>query len=157
MNRNEHNLMNTVPLTRQTTKPMNNIPLLTTNAQPTPVTENCPWVRQRHLPRQFAEIETKIRQQEQVKLSESGKQLRTQLEAEHAAELTRQRQLGEQQLEKAVQSKLKEMDAERQKLYSDQVAAIQKDRDELFSKFNPTSVARRRVCNQRSRIWSERL
>jgi len=127
------------------------------NVQPPTPYEHCPWCHSAISHSQFEEIETKIRQQEQVKLSESGKQLRTQLEAEHAAELTRQRQLGEQQLEKAVQSKLKEMDAERQKLYSDQVAAIQKDRDELFSKFNPTSVARRRVCNQRSRIWSERL
>ena len=97
-------------------------------------TDNCPWCGGAISRKRFDAIAAKIRQQEQVSLAESAKQLRSQLETEHAAELTRQRQLSEQLLEATLQAKLKEIDAERQKLYADQVGAMCKDRDELVLK-----------------------
>ena len=104
------------------------------NVQPPTPYEHCPWCHSAISHSQFEEIETKIRQQEQVKLADSAKEVRAQLEAQHAAELTRQRQQNEQQLETVVQAKLKALDTERQKMHSDQVAAIQKDRDESILK-----------------------
>ncbi len=77
--------------------------LKTSDAPPTP-SGHCPWCGNAVSHRRFAEIETKIRQQEQVKLAESAKQLRVLLEAEHAAELTRQRQLSEEQAQRTLAS-----------------------------------------------------
>jgi hypothetical protein len=111
---------------------MNNMQMSTTTMPN--LTERCPWCDSAISHSRFAEIEVKIRQQEQSKLAESSKQLRAQLEAEHAAELTRQRQHNEQQVETTVTAKLKELDAERQKAYSDQLVAIQRDRDESILK-----------------------
>ena len=96
--------------------------------------DRCPWCNSAVTHERFAEIETKIRQQEQSKLAESAKQLRTQLDAQHAAELTRQRKLSEQQMDTLLKAKLKELDTEREKVYADQRAAIQKDRDDSILK-----------------------
>ena len=92
-------------------------------------TERCPWCNSAVTHERFAEIEVRIRQQEQTKLAESAKQLRTQLEAQHAAEMLRQRKLNEQQMDTLLKAKLKELDAERENVYADQRAGIEKDRD----------------------------
>jgi hypothetical protein len=132
MNENEHNLAKTRYQAPQSKPPMNNPTntLRTSNTQMRALTERCPWCDSAISHSRFAEIEVKIRQQEQLKLAESSKQLRAQLEAEHATELTRQRQHNEQQLQTLLKAKLKEVDAEQQKLFADQRAAMEKDRDE---------------------------
>jgi len=136
MNENEHNLAKTRYQAPQSKPAMNNPTntLQTSNTQMPALTERCPWCDSAISRSRFAEIEIKIRQQEQSKLAESSKQLRAQLEEEHAAELFRQRQLNEQQLETLLKAKLKEVDAERQKLFADQRAAIEKDRDQSILK-----------------------
>jgi len=93
MNENEHNLAKTRYQAPQSKPAMNNPtnPLQTSNTQMRALTERCPWCDSAISHSRFAEIEVKIRQQEQLKLAESSKQLRAQLEAEHATELTRQR------------------------------------------------------------------
>jgi len=98
------------------------------------VTEQCPWCDNPISHSRFAEIEAKIRNQEEMKLAEAGQQLRAAMEVQHAAELSHQRQLNEQQAEKTVQAKLTVLDAERQKLFSDQLSASAKDRDESILK-----------------------
>jgi head-tail adaptor len=132
MNENEHNLAKTRYQAPQSKPAMNNPTntLRTSNTQMRALTERCPWCDSAISHSRFAEIEVKIRQQEQLKLAESSKQLRAQLEAEHATELTRQRQHNEQQLQTLLKAKLKEVDAEQQKLFADQRAAMEKDRDE---------------------------
>jgi hypothetical protein len=98
--------------------------------EPTTIsTERCPWCNSPVTHERFAEIEVKIRQQEQIKLAESTKQLRAQLDAQHAAELIRQRKLSEQQMDTLLKARLKELDTEREKVYADQRAGIEKDRD----------------------------
>jgi len=136
MNENEHNLAKTRYQAPQSKPAMNNPtnPLQTSNTQMRALTERCPWCDSAISHSRFAEIEVKIRQQEQLKLAESSKQLRAQLEAEHATELTRQRQHNEQQLQTLLKAELKEVDAEQQKLFADQRAAMEKDRDESVLK-----------------------
>ena len=94
------------------------------------ITDRCPWCQSSISHSRFAEIETKIREQEQAKVAKAGKQLRTALEAQHAAVLAQQRQLAQQQLESALTIKLNELDVQRQKELADQRMAIQKDRDD---------------------------
>jgi hypothetical protein len=113
---------------------MNTTALQTTNGLTSQPTEQCPWCNSPISHSRFAEIEVKIRQQEQLKLAESTKQLRMQLEAQHAAELIRQRQLSEQQMEMLMKAKLKELDTERERAYADQRAATEKDRDQYILK-----------------------
>jgi hypothetical protein len=113
---------------------MNTTSLQPTNTLTPDLSDRCVWCGSSITHAQFEEIASKIREQEQLKLAESSRHLRAQLETQHAAELTRQRQLNEQQLETLLKSKLKELDAEHQKLFSDQVGAIQKDRDESILK-----------------------
>ena len=90
------------------------------------ITERCPWCDSAISHSRFAEIEITIREQEQAKVAEAGKQLRAALEAQHAADMAQQRQ----QVESALAIKLKELDVQRQKDLADQRTAFQKDRDD---------------------------
>lgn len=61
----------------------------------TPTTERCPWCDS-IIPRsKFDQIQAKIREQEQAKLAEVEKRLRTQLQTQYAADVAKQRQLAE--------------------------------------------------------------
>ena len=98
------------------------------------ITERCPWCDSAISHSRFAEIEAKIRNQEETKLTEAGKQLRAALETQHAVKLAQQRQLIHQQLESTLTIKLKELDVQRQKDLADQRMALQKDRDDSVLK-----------------------
>jgi hypothetical protein len=95
------------------------------------IEEKCPWCQSSISHSRFAEIEIKIREQEQAKVAAAGKQLRAALEAQHTVELAQQRQLAQQQLESALTIRLNELDVQRQKELADQRMALQKDRDDF--------------------------
>jgi hypothetical protein len=98
------------------------------------IEEKCPWCQSPIPHSRFAEIETKIREQEQTKLAEASNHLRAALQAQHTVELAQQRQLAQQQLESALTIKLKELDIQRQKDLADQRMVLQKDRDDSVLK-----------------------
>ena len=108
--------------------------LLEEHNQPPAVAERCPWYDGAISRSRFAEIEAKIRKQEETKLAEAGKQLRAALEVQHVAALEQQRQLVTQQVEAALTIRLKELVVQRQKELADQRSAVELNRDQSILK-----------------------
>src|SRR5438132_14321489 len=79
-------------------------------------TERCPWCDSVISRSKFMQIETKIREQEQTKLAEAEKQLRLQLQAEHAADVAKQRQAIEATIKSEANKQIASATAERDRM-----------------------------------------
>ncbi len=80
------------------------------------VTERCPWCESVISRSKFLKIEETIREQEQAKLAEAERQLRAELDAQHIAEITKQKHIIEATATAEAAKQIAAVNAERDRL-----------------------------------------